>query len=379
MNLFLHAIFLFFVCGNIFPQTTRFDSLISSGINQIYSINFNDAEKTFLIVEKEYPNHPAGKFFDAMIIWWKIMLELDNKYYDDTLYLKLGEVIDFCDELLDKNSNNVDAVFFKGGALGFRGRLLAYRESWFKAAMDGKEALPLVKRTYELDHSNVDVQLGFGIYNYYIDIIPQKYPATKALLLFFPKGDKEKGLKQLNHVAASGKYTQIEAKYFLCGIYYQYEHNFDAALSIITELCFSFPNNPAFQKYRGRVLNAQKKYIESEKLYKDILNKCSLNYSGYNKNIKREANYYLGYINFTNKKYTEAIPYLEESKNLSLQMDKYKDTDLKINSILHLAMCYDTQNDTKKSALLYNLVLDMDDKNNSHKKAEKYLGTPFKP
>ena len=379
MKIFWPAIFLFLICGNIFPQTARFDSLISSGINQIYSINFNDAEKTFLIVEKEYPKHPAGKFFNAMIVWWQIMLDLDNKFYDDTLYSKLGKVIDFCDELLDKNPNNVDAIFFKGGALGFRGRLLAYRESWFKAALDGKEALPLVKRTYELDNSNVDVQLGFGIYNYYIDIIPERYPATKAVLLFFPKGDKDKGLKQLNYVATDGKYTKIEAKYFLCGIYYQYEHNYNAALSIINELCFSFPNNPAFQKYKGRILNAKKNYTESEKLYKDILNKCSLNYTGYNIRIKREANYYLGYINFTEKKYLEAISYFEESKNISLEIDKNKDTDFKINSVLHLAMCYDTQNDTKKSARLYELVLDMEDKNNSHEKAEKHLKTPFKP
>ncbi len=379
MKIIYVLIFIIPFCGNLFSQETKFDSLISSGINQIYSIDFNSAENTFSQVIKEYPKHPAGKFFNAMIVWWKIMLDLDNEYYDDLFYSKLEDVIDFCDDILDDYPNNADAVFFKGGAYGFRGRLLAFRESWFKAALDGKEALPLVKKTYELDHSNVDVQLGFGIYNYYIDIIPEKYPAVKTLTTFFPKGDKTKGLKQLNYVATNGKYTKIETKYFLCGIYYQYEHDYTSALSIINELCSSFPNNPAFEKYKGRILIAQKNFIDSEKLHNSILNKCNLNYLGYNKRMRREANYYLGLINFNSKKYSEAVTYFEESKNISLQIDKNKDTELKVNSILFLAMCYDAINDTKKSAKLYNMVLDLDDKNNSHEKAEKYLENPFRP
>ena len=37
-----------------------------------------------------------------------------------------------CDKLLDVDEKNVDALFFKGGAIGFRGRLRAIRESWLK-------------------------------------------------------------------------------------------------------------------------------------------------------------------------------------------------------------------------------------------------------
>ena len=45
----------------------------------------NDAEKTFQIVRQKYPNHPAGKFFDAMIDWWKITLDTEIETYDDKL------------------------------------------------------------------------------------------------------------------------------------------------------------------------------------------------------------------------------------------------------------------------------------------------------
>ena len=117
-------------------------------------MKFGEAEKTFSKVQKDFPKHPAGKFFDAMIVWWKIMIDQDNEEYDEMFEDKLENVIDFCDDLLDENEKNVDAIFFKGGSLGFRGRLYSIRQKWFDAALDGKEALPLVYEAYEIDPKN---------------------------------------------------------------------------------------------------------------------------------------------------------------------------------------------------------------------------------
>ncbi|MCK7516648.1 MAG: hypothetical protein MZV64_02440 [Ignavibacteriales bacterium] len=94
---------------------------------------------------------------------------------------------------------DVDALFFKGGSIGFRGRLRAFRESWLKAADDGREALPIVEQASILDPGNLDVQLGFGIYNYYADVIPNQYPLLKPhMMIFFPDGNREKGIEQLS-------------------------------------------------------------------------------------------------------------------------------------------------------------------------------------
>ena len=120
----------------------------------------------------DYPNHPAGRFFIAMIDWWKILLDLDVETYDEQFYQKIEDVIYNCEQILEKNPKNIDALFFKGGAIGFRGRLRAYSESWLKAADDGREALPIVEQASLSDPNNVDVQLGFGIYNYYAEVIP---------------------------------------------------------------------------------------------------------------------------------------------------------------------------------------------------------------
>ncbi|HPN36978.1 MAG TPA: tetratricopeptide repeat protein [Melioribacteraceae bacterium] len=378
---YLNKLTLFVVfCLNfqILAQNSRFDSLITIGVEQIYNLQYSNAESTFKIVTKEYPKSAAGLFFDAMVVWWKIMPDIMNERNDDVLIEKLDNTIDYCDKLLDKDPKNSEALFFKGGALGFRGRLYVYRESWLKAALDGKDALPLIKEAYKNDPANVDVQLGFGIYNYYIDFIPQKYPIVKPIVSLFPKGDRKKGLKQLEYVAEKGKYANYETQYFLASIYFQYEKNKTKALEVINKLVNKFPNNPAFEKYKGRILVGIKNFIDAKQLYNNILDKNNKGFTGYNKRTKREAYYHLGYISYITNNFSDAIPLLEESKKISNEIDKINDTNYKVNTLLYLGMCYDATGNRKKAMELYEMVLDCDDFSNSHNNAKKYLKSPFK-
>ncbi|MDP4117266.1 MAG: hypothetical protein Q8903_14110, partial [Bacteroidota bacterium] len=223
-------LFLLLFSMSAFANKEPIDSTISKGIKYIYNIKFHEAETTFKQLIADYPEHPAGRFFLAMIDWWKILLDIDNESYDDLFYQKVEDVIFQCDGLLKKNPKNDEALFFKGGAIGFRGRLRGYRNSWIKAADDGREALPIVQEAYNLNPNNIDVQLGFGIYNYYASVIPDQYPMVKPLMIFFPKGDKQKGIEQLNKAAYSGKYTKYESRYFLMTLYYEYENDVNTSL-----------------------------------------------------------------------------------------------------------------------------------------------------
>ncbi len=138
-----------FLLTNLFAQQSDFESRVELGIKQIYNIKFEDAEKTFRSLIADYPDHPAGRFFLAMIDWWKILLDVENESHDEIFFQKLEDVIFQCDKILEKDPDNVEALFFKGGSIGFRGRLRSLRESWLKAADDGREALPIVEKSFE--------------------------------------------------------------------------------------------------------------------------------------------------------------------------------------------------------------------------------------
>lgn len=375
--LFIKIVYLLivFLSSHTFSQTTKFDSLVNDGINRIYNIKFEEAEKIFNKLELNYPKHPAGKFFKAMIIWWQIMLDQNDEQFDDLFEDKLEEVIDFCDDLLDENENNVDALFFKGGSLGFRGRLYSIRKNWFDAALDGKDALPLVYEAYKIDSTNEDVKLGFGIYNYYAEAIPEKYPFIKPAMIFFPSGDKEKGIEQLKSTAKNGKYAAVEAKFFLLNLYYQFEDDYNEALIYAKPLHEKFPDNPTFQKYVGRIYVKRGDYKTASKYFGDVRKKCNANMPGYNEVLLREAEYYLG-VNYMRKNVIDsAKTSFQNCFDISKRVDKEKDEEsgFQVNALIYLAKIADRTGNKNLAEKYYEEILRLRDFSNSHKKAKRYL------
>ena len=361
-----------------FPQDAKFDSVATTGIKQIYNIQFEDAEKTFRSLISDYPQHPAGRFFLAMIDWWKILLDVDNESYDDIFYQKLEDVIFQCDGILKKDEANVDALFFKGGAIGFRGRLRAVRESWLKAADDGREALPIVERAAKLNPKNQDVQLGFGIYNYYASVIPDQYPLVKPLMIFFPSGDKAKGIEQLKNTAVNGKYAKYEAQYFLMTLNFQYEKNPHEADTYAKMLTEQFPDNPNFERWMGRIAVRKGEGERYHQIFSNVVEKCIQKKRGYNKTVEREANYYVGLFFKSINNPDSSIIYFEKSLQVSLDLDKDETSGFQINTVLYLGMMYDAINQREKAKEFYNRVLDLRTYGSSKDLAKQYLEKPFK-
>ena len=121
------------------------DSLGRRGIASVYNLEFENAQKDFQELIRRSPGDPAGYFFQAMVRWWMIMIDIDDTKYDAEFYAALDGVIAMCDSLLDRNRDDVNAIFFKGGAIGFEGRLKFHRNDYLGAANAGRKALPLVQ------------------------------------------------------------------------------------------------------------------------------------------------------------------------------------------------------------------------------------------
>lgn len=351
---------------------------IQRGIDYIYNIQFDKADSLFADVVRWNPQHPIGYFFEAMTQWWRILTNFDDESQDQKFYDLLDKVINLCDQRLDKNPNDVVALFFKGGAVGFRGRLRANRSKWIGAANDGLVALPIVQKAYKLDPNNYDVLLGIGIYNYYADVIPDQYPFVKPFMVFFPSGDRKKGLQQLEEAAQHARYASIEANYFLMQNYFLYEKDFAKALAIAAELHKRFPANPIFQRYLGRCLISLGRLGEANDVFLDIAKRFRKKQTGYDEYDGREAYYYLGKYDFLTGKMDEALRYLVSSDSLSQIVDKGESSGFMSLANLMIGMIYDTQGKRAAAVDEYKRVLDMKEFENSRRDAEQYLKQPYK-
>jgi tetratricopeptide (TPR) repeat protein len=351
---------------------------IQHGIDYIYNIQFAKADSVFADVVRWSPQHPIGYFFQAMTQWWRILTNFDDESQDQKFYDILDKVITLCDERLDKNSNDVTALFFKGGAVGFRGRLRANRSKWVGAANDGLVALPIVQKAYKLDPNNYDVLLGIGIYNYYADVIPDEYPFVKPFMVFFPGGDRKKGLQQLEEAAKHAKYARVEASYFLMQNYFLYEKDFAKALAIAIELNKKYPENPIFQRYLGRCFISVGRLGEANDVFLDVEKRYKKKQTGYDDYDGREAYYYIGKYDFLTGNMGQSLQNLYKSDSLSRIVDKDGASGFMSLTNLIIGMIYDTQNKRSAAVEQYKKVLDMKEFENSRRDAEQYLRRPYK-
>lgn len=354
-----------------------FDARAQRGIHYVYNLEFEKAEEEFAQLSYQYPSHPAGKFFLGMIEWWRILIEIDDESHDDTFIKKMDDVIDLCDSLLDHNNNDITALFFKGGALGFQGRLRANRSSWVKAANDGRRALPIVQKAYAIAPDNYDILLGIGIYNYYAATIPERYPLVKPVMIFFPSGDKQKGIEQLEMASERAHFASIEAKYFLLQLNYNYERKFQRALEISRELFQEFPNNVLFHRYVARSNFVLSQVAEAELLFRQIVERNEKQWRGYGNFALREAHYYLGLLLMQRQQYDEALQHFFECDKLCRLLDSKEQSGFMVLANVRIGMIYDLQKKRRFAVLQYEKVNAMREFENSRDLAKKYLKEPY--
>lgn len=378
-TLCLLALLLFFVSGtqSQWIQDPAVDARLLRGIDYLYNMDFEKADNEFTEVIRSEPNHPAGYFFQAMTQWWRILSNFDDESQDERFYSMLEKVIDMCEAQLDKNENDVTALFFKGGAVGFRGRLRGNRGKWVGAANDGLVALPAVRKAFALEPNNYDVLLGIGIYNYYADVVPKQYPIVKPLMLFFPSGDKKIGLEQLEIASQKARYAKTEAIYFLLQSYFTYEKQYSKALEIARELHSKYPRNPLFHRMYGRCYVSLGYWAEAFFVFTDVEKKYASHQLGYDTYDGREAYYYIGKFNFLAGKFDEALQSFYKCDELSRKIDKDGASGFMSMANLTIGLIYDLQQKRDLALVQYQKVLDMKEYENTHKDAQRYMEKPY--
>jgi hypothetical protein len=264
-------------------------------IDYTYNYDFAKAEKEWLWLHHRYRTHPLPYLVKGLIIWWKMMPNIDKYRYDEELLDALDKTIELAEERLKKEPGNPEYHFYLAAAYGYKGRLYAERESWVKAAWNGKQAIKYLRREKEITSLSVEFLFGDGLYNFYSIWIPENYPSLRPLLIFFEKGDKKKGIEQLEEVAKNAFYTRLEAYYFLMRIYALEENQPHKATQYAQYLYERYPNNPYFHRFYTMLLFLLGRIHEMEKPAQELLRRVENGQAGYEEISGRYATYFLAY------------------------------------------------------------------------------------
>jgi tetratricopeptide (TPR) repeat protein len=139
---------------------------------------------------------------------------------------------------------------YAGMGNAFAARLFGLRGENRAGARAGVRAREHFLRALKLDPELADAEFGLGLYNYYADTLS----ALAKLLSFFmgiPGGNKQEGIRQLEHDISQGLLTPAAARFYLALNLHRYDQQYEKALGVIGPLVEQYPSNPLFQLARG--------------------------------------------------------------------------------------------------------------------------------
>lgn len=383
--------FLLFFLGLSFAkaQVEKRDVLLSNitvqmecteAVDALYNFDFETAEKQFMWLKQKYPKHPLPYFLMGLSNWWRIMPNDIVTTYDDMFYAYMDSSISFAENMLDLDKNDPEASFFLAGAYGFKARLESDRDNYTAAAFTAKKSLNHLHENREQSEDlGPEFIFGDALYNYYREWIPENMPKLKPILLFFKKGDKEKGLKQLKGVADNAFYTRIEASTFLMRIYNEYEKEYESAAKYSKYLHELYPENPYFQRYYARVCFTRGKMKETLRLSEDILEKVENKQTGYDEESGRVASYFSGFVQLRLKRDTvEAERLFMQCVGFTEELSKWDNSIFErgyfLNSLNYLATINANRRDVDAALTYYGRYVEHAEKSATYyKTAKKYI------
>lgn len=305
--------------SNTLSENIQADKEVLEGLNDIYNLRFEDAENRFRSLQKTNPSDLRGYFYESILYFYKALPSRDNNAFEK--YIDLSEiVIEKAENILDKNENDYDALYYKGLSHSYRSLLmLSLNKSLLKAASNGNDGYRILTSLINKNPQYYDAYMGIGLYKIAIGFVPQKYQWLLSMIGF--SGNIKEGMSMLRKSMENGKYTKVDSKVFL-SIFSLKEKEEDDKQSLIfsKELTEAYPESPVFRVFYSSIL------LQFGKTDESIANaRLSLEENKYSlKNeIVKSANAVLGSAYFRLNDYQKAISYLEDYMKYVNPEDRY--------------------------------------------------------
>ena len=166
-------------------------------------------------------------FFASFITYWKLVFDDENT----KLQVVLERQLDATAEAASHNEDDPRIALWGGNSRLLLAQLRAWQRRPLAAAFEAKKAKKLLEAAVQSGADAADASFGLGTYNYMAAMVPSTVKGLRAIL-GLPKGNRAKGLEQLELAAGSSGAFAVEARILLLTIYAnRHERQYDKALA----------------------------------------------------------------------------------------------------------------------------------------------------
>ncbi len=338
---------------------------VQKAVDYIYGFQFEKSKEAIKELEPLMGQHPGFSLLEALRIYWQYYpLQQDTKTHNQYEQLMLLTA-DRAGELLRKNKDDEEGVFFSLAAYGYLTSYYADKGNLLKTINHAKKSYNFLIEGMELKNEYVEFFFSTGLYNYYREKYPENHPAYKPFLWFFQSGDKKQGIIQLNKAADQAVFTSTEALNYLYHILLHYEANPELSFKYAQRMHKKYPQNDVFLIF----------YIENMLALNKVTNVIPLI-----DKIKRQENFYQLARNLFKgnvaekfyKKHNEALQKYTLAVNYSLNANTDVDHYIAL-TYAGMARCYHALGRPDKARENYKKCLDYADYDIVLNEAKAYL------
>jgi hypothetical protein len=244
-------------------------NLINKGIDNIYNFRFADAKDILNKLRNYCPDHPINSLLSGILVYWENYPLLPASSFSSLFENKLHQCIELCEK---KTSKENEAEYLLINLCARSMLLLYYSDNDLTS-----EVFPLTLSTYQYLRKSfnfTDVYPDFffftGLYNYYREAYPEAYPVYKTMAFLFPKGSKNKGLKELQKAAKNSIFLKADSYSFLASICIYFENDYQNACIFNVSLHRLYPENIQYQTLYIKNLLLLKEYDKAEGMMRDV-------------------------------------------------------------------------------------------------------------
>ncbi len=380
------------LCGaaDVHTNPLNRDPLVLEGYDHFYNLDYPGAIARFERIRAAHPGDPQGTvlLLEAVIFQELYRQDLlDTTFYANDGFLSghhateedpqtrdrilalADETVNEANWRLEKNPNDVDALFARGWSRALKCTYVAMVEraygAGFRLATKAKED---GQRVLQLDPNYVDAKLVVGVYEYVVGALPLPF---KFLIGFVGiTGSKSRGLEMLTDDGNRGVTTSIEARTAIA-LFLRRESRYKEAIQVIRGLKAAYPRDYLFWLEEANLRKDAGEGMGAVNAYREII--AANAKPGYFFQARMELTYFgLGDALRGQRHYSEAAQAYEQAAwtdNVA--------PELKIRSLLAAGECHDLNGERQQAVKDYQAAIASGPETSRADTARKHLRNAY--
>jgi tetratricopeptide (TPR) repeat protein len=358
------------------PFSATASDPIDRGLFWLYQLQYDRALAAFDASIENRPEDPAGYFYKAATDWWHLAQNFDYKLpeIEARFYRNIEDTIQKAKALAASSADprvKALAYLYRGGAEGLRGRWLVAQKEWVSAYFAGRNGDHFLKLAIRYDPTLYDAYMGLGIYDYFTDTLGGVQKVLAAILV---RGDRARGLRELQTAIEKSRHARVESMVFLIEIYSSEERKPELALPLTRALRREFPQSPMAHLAEIMTLYGLRRWPEVKSEAQVFLERSEREVPYYTQDGVRPALYCLGVAELWGDNDVEKA----EGRFKSILASGEDSSRWVTFAYLRLGQIADLRGDRPQAIAFYRRVLSRADFWGSRREAEAYLKKPFK-